>query len=263
MIALPASVLRGKPRQRGRRPLRLVSLALAAIALIVPSMAASASPAGAAQPHEARFVLPSMPGGGFGVDIGTMLDRKFYSVVRQRYDFSCGSAALATLLRYHYGVPADENMTFNGMWEKGDQEAIRKSGFSLLDMKRYLAARGLATEGFKVTLDQIAQARAPGIALTVTKGYRHFVVVKGVTDRDVLVGDPSRGMVRYSRAQFNKIWDGLYFVITSARAVGQDSFNRPAQWNSVSHSPIDGMQGRAQDMEATRIAVPQPLMGDY
>jgi len=215
-----------------------------------------------AQAQRAAFVMPSMPGGGFGVEMATMLDRRFYSVVRQRYDFSCGSAALATLMRYHYGIQVDEQATFAGMWDKGDQEAIRKSGFSLLDMKRYLGAHKLDTQGFKVTLDQIGKTGVPGIALTVTRGYRHFVVIKGVSATEVLVGDPSRGMVRYSREQFGKIWDGLFFVITSARHVGEASFNRAAQWRVVGRPPIGGAQSRPIDQESIRIASTLPYLGE-
>src|SRR3546814_13412897 len=65
----------------------------------------------------------------------TWWDIPFRSVIRQRYDFSCGSAALATLLTYHYGAPTSEAMPFRAMWEKGDREAIRKVGFSMLDMR--------------------------------------------------------------------------------------------------------------------------------
>lgn len=235
-------------------------MARGALALLVAPLAFMNIPA-AAETH-AGFIIPTMPGGGFRIDMGTMLDRKFYTVVRQQYDFSCGSAALATLLHYHYGIPANEEMTFNGMWDKGDKDAIRQSGFSLLDMKRYLAAHELETQGFRVTLDQIAATRVPGIALTVTKGYRHFVVIKGVTDQNVLVGDPSRGLIRYSRAEFAKIWDGLYFVITSAREVGMTSFNRPAQWNSTGRAPIGSMLSRPLDLETLRIAVSAPIFGE-
>ncbi len=230
-----------------------------AFGLLLPSF--GYAPSIMAQQH-AVFIIPSMPGNGFSVDMGTMLDRRFYTVIRQRYDFSCGSAALATLLHYHYGVPANEEMTFTGMWDKGDQAAIRKGGFSLLDMKRYLGSHGLETQGFRVTLDQIAKARVPGIALTVTKGYRHFVVIKGVTDQEVLVGDPSRGLVRYSRKEFGKIWDGLYFVITTSREVGQSSFNRLAQWTSIGRAPIGTMLSRPPVPETVRIGIPTPMLGE-
>ena len=210
-----------------------------------------------------HFVIPTMPGGGFNVDMSTMLDRRFYTVVRQRYDFSCGSAALATLLRYHYGVRnADEELTFNGMWEHGDQAQIKKFGFSLLDMKRYLATIGLQTQGFRVTLDQIAQTRVPGVALTTTRGYKHFVVIKGVTAEYVLVGDPARGLLRISRPEFQKMWDGLYFVVTDARQIGQSSFNRPGQWAVVGRAPLDSLVSRPVDLETLRTAIVNTVLGE-
>lgn len=219
--------------------------------------------AGPVQAQHSSFIVPSLPGGGFRVDMGTMLDRRFYSVIRQRFDYSCGSAALATLMRYHYGIAVGEEDTFTGMWEQGDQAAIRTAGFSLLDMKRYLAAHALETEGFRVTLDQIASTGVPGIALTITKGYRHFVVIKGVSGENVLVGDPSRGLIRYTRAEFGKIWDGLYFVITSARAVGQASFNRAAQWAVVGNAPLGGPLSRPVDSDVVRLGSTAPVLGEF
>lgn len=210
-----------------------------------------------------HFVIPTMPGGGFYVDMSTMLDRRFYTVVRQRYDFSCGSAALATLLRYHYGVRnADEELTFNGMWEHGDQAQIKKFGFSLLDMKRFLETIKLQTQGFRVTLDQIAQTRVPGIALTTTRGYKHFVVIKGVSKDYVLIGDPSRGLLRISRPEFEKMWDGLFFVITDARQIGQSSFNRAGQWAMVGHVPFGALSSRPVDLDTLRTAITNPVLGE-
>jgi predicted double-glycine peptidase len=242
-----------QPRLRIQASLRLAG-PLAMISACALSASVSA--------QTTHFVLPGMPGGGFNADISTMLDRRFYSVVRQQFDFSCGSAALATLLHYHYGIPANEDTTFNGMWDNGDQEAIRRSGFSLLDMKRYLASTGLETQGFRVTLDQIAETGIPGIALTVTEGYRHFVVIKGVSPGAVLVGDPSRGLRYYTREEFTEIWDGLFFVITDARETGRASFNRAAQWAAVPPAPVGGAFGRPMEREALRIATPALVLGE-
>ncbi|WP_204283799.1 C39 family peptidase, partial [Klebsiella pneumoniae] len=66
----------------------------------------------------------------------------FRTVVRQQYDYSCGSAAVATLLRYHYGRPTVESDVFSAMWRSGDQAQIKRAGFSMLDMKRYLDSQG-------------------------------------------------------------------------------------------------------------------------
>lgn len=82
-----------------------------------------------------------------------MEDLRYATVVRQRYDFSCGSAALATLLRYHYALDATEESVFRGMWSNGDREQIKRVGFSLLDVKGFLAAHNLRANGYKVSPD--------------------------------------------------------------------------------------------------------------
>jgi len=185
-----------------------------------------------------RFAAASGPIADYQVPVASMLARKFATVVRQQYDFSCGSAALATLLRYHYGLPRSETDVFTGMWRQGDQAQIRRVGFSLLDMKRYLADHQLRADGYKVTLDAIAGRKLPGIALITVKGYRHFVVVKGITADQVLLGDPSLGLKAVPRAQFQAMWNGIYFVLTSAPQVGASNFNGPRQWQPIARAPV-------------------------
>jgi predicted double-glycine peptidase len=164
------------------------------------------------------------------VPVRSMAETKFNTVVHQRYDFSCGSAALATLLHFHYGGSQDEEATFRGMWAKGDRDQIRRLGFSLLDMKRYLASLGLSSDGFKVGLDQIAKTHIPGIALITIRNYRHFVVVKGLNADEVLLGDPATGLRAMRRADFVKNWNGIYFVLNSEVERGRAHFNTPYQW---------------------------------
>lgn len=185
-----------------------------------------------------RFAGASGAIADYQVPVASMLARKFATVVRQQYDFSCGSAALATLLRYHYGLPRSEADVFTGMWRQGDQASIRKVGFSLLDMKRYLADNRLQADGYKVTLDAIATRRLPGIALITYKGYRHFVVVKGITPTSVLLGDPSLGLHAIPRAQFQAMWNGVYFVLNSATPVGESNFNGIRQWQPLARAPV-------------------------
>ena len=86
--------------------------------------------------------LPDVADGSANVSTTSVAERKFKEIVRQQFDFSCGSAALATLLTYHYNRPTDEMTAFRYMYEKGDQEKIAQAGFSLLDMKGYLASLG-------------------------------------------------------------------------------------------------------------------------
>src|SRR6476620_10850456 len=76
--------------------------------------------------------LPIAGGARFNIPVHSLKELKFISTTRQQYDFSCGSAALATLLTHHYGYPVSEQQAFAEMFLGGDQRRIRQEGFSLL-----------------------------------------------------------------------------------------------------------------------------------
>lgn len=184
-------------------------------------------------PHGSTLSLAS---GDYALPVKSMVERRYLTVVRQQYDFSCGSAALATLLRYHYGDPQNEQTIFVGMWKEGDREQIRRLGFSLLDMKRYLNARGITADGYVVTLADIERTGIPGIALIDMKGYKHFVVIKGVANGQVLVGDPSLGIRLIEEEHFRSMWNGILFALGDAVERGKSSFGRDEEWGLVARS---------------------------
>lgn len=185
-----------------------------------------------------RFVSGTGPTTDFSVPVGSVIERRYAGVIRQRYDFSCGSAALATLLRYSYDYDVAEDQAFRGMWARGDQDAIRRVGFSLLDMKRWLASRGIAADGYKVALDQIARAGVPGIALIAVKNYKHFVVLKGVRGGEVLLADPSAGLTVMPQAEFLRTWNGIFFVLAGDQPRARRGFNNDLHWAAYARAPI-------------------------
>ena len=208
-----------------------------------------------------RFLAPAGPAGEVILPVQSFVDRKFDGVIRQRYDFSCGSAALATLLRYHYDLQVGEDDAFRGMWDKGDRAQIRRLGFSLLDMKRWLASHQLAADGYRVSLEKIAQTGVPGIALISIKNYRHFVVIKGVRRDEVLLGDPSNGLSIMPRAEFERAWNGIYFVLSEDQARARGRFNRDAQWVAFTRAPIGGRFADPVSQQA--LSLTNPFYGDF
>ena len=172
------------------------------------------------------------------VPVISFKEQRFYGVVQQRYDFSCGSAALATLLSHHHGQPTDEKSVFEAMYALGDPDKIRRQGFSLFDMKRYLASRGLKADGLRMTLEQLETARVPGIALTTVNGYRHFVVIKGLSEREVLVGDPALGLKAWPRQTFEAGWNGVLFVIHDGRDLLGERFDAADAWGLRAPPPL-------------------------
>ena len=95
-------------------------------ALLLGAMLALALPAGI---HAQVALNEGGVGGLTSIQVTTWRDIPFRGVIRQKYDYSCGSAALATLLRYHYNLDVDEARIFRAMYATGDQAKIRKVGF--------------------------------------------------------------------------------------------------------------------------------------
>lgn len=219
-------------------------------------LAGAAAPFGAPAAAQPTFMAGASPLGDLVLHSDTFLDRRFAEVVRQRYDFSCGSAALATLLRFGYGYRVREDNAFRGMWAEGDRDQIRRLGFSLLDMKRWLASEGLAADGYKVSLDDVAKTGLPGIAMITTSGYRHFVVVRGVTGGEVLVADPSAGVQIMDRDTFAKAWNGVYFVLNGETERGKQGFNRARHWQAYSRPPVSGMFTAPLSDQALALSTP-------
>ncbi len=184
-------------------------------------------------------MIPGMIAGGGSarIKVASIKERRFKATVRQQYDYSCGSAALATLLTYHYDDPVSEELTFKYMWDHGEQEKIRHEGFSLLDIKEYLEANGYRANGYVVPLEKLVEVGIPAIALIQENGYNHFVVVKGVKDGKVLVGDPSVGSRIIPRADFEKMWtNGILFAIIGRRE--QAIFNDGKDWQIRPKAPL-------------------------
>ncbi|CAE6868547.1 hypothetical protein R75461_08436 [Paraburkholderia nemoris] len=176
-------------------------------------------------------------GGYYSLHVTSLKEARFKRTIRQQYDFSCGSAALATLLTYQYNTPTTEQTVFAAMFESGDQDKIRNEGFSLLDIKRYLEAHGFLADGYDLPLEKLEQAQTPAIVLITDHGYHHFVVVKGVRNGRVLVGDPTTGTRVMSRESFEQKWqDRVLFVIHNRHE--QAKFNDSQDWHVAPEAPL-------------------------
>jgi predicted double-glycine peptidase len=141
---------------------------------------------------------------------------KYHNIVRQAFDFSCGSAALVTVLNYHLGVMVNEQQAMEGMLEKGEKEKIiERRGFSLLDMKRYVGSLGLSGAGFRAEIKDLMTLTEPAIVPIDYAGSKHFVVLRGIRDGVVFLADPSAGNIVFSVEEFARWWDkNTLFIIS-------------------------------------------------
>jgi predicted double-glycine peptidase len=90
-----------------------------------------------------------------------------------------------------------------------------------------------------MSYDALAKLNRPSIVLLSLKGYKHFVVVKGVRQGTVVIGDPVRGLQKMPAADFAKSWNGIVLAITKPPEGVQPLYNLAIDWNPWSTAPID------------------------
>jgi predicted double-glycine peptidase len=196
----------------------------------------------------AGFAVPAgagslfLDGVGFGgaavtMNLKSFQEKKYQATIAQQYDFSCGSAALASLLTYNYNMPVSEQEVFQSMFENGEKKIIAESGFSLLDIKNYLARRGLESNGYRAPLAKLAEVRVPAIVLINVRGYSHFVVLDGIQDGWVLLSDPANGMRTEPIGEFEGQWTGIFFLILTNAEEAQKRFNEHDRWAAAPLPP--------------------------
>ncbi|WP_025127412.1 C39 family peptidase [Pseudomonas sp. PH1b] len=164
--------------------------------------------------HAAQMAVAGLPGGGLIFkQVQSVRERKFSDIVEQKTDFSCGAAALATILRQAYWLDVNEEQVIKGMLMNSDQKLVQTQGFSMLDMKRYAESIGMRARGYRIPPEKLEAVTIPVVVLMEIRGYKHFVVMQRAQKDWVYIGDPVLGHKRYTHEDFVKGWNGIVFAI--------------------------------------------------
>ena len=152
------------------------------------------------------------------VQIKPALEDQFRGIVRQAYDYSCGSAALTTLLNGYVGTQLNEQQTMSGLLRYGEYDRIiERRSFSLLDMKRFVAALGMESGGYRGEFSDLVKQGQPAIVPISYAGFKHFVVYKAYKNGRVYVADPALGNISFDEERFKEVWENnTLFLINVA-----------------------------------------------
>ncbi len=143
-------------------------------------------------------------------------DLLWKDIDRQGYDYSCGSASLATLVNGYFGDRIPENIMLAVLvknLEKAEYADRAKNGFSLLDLKKAAAVFGYSVIGVKLQPEAIFELKGPIIIVLRQDSWEHFAVLKGVYSDKVFLADPARGNTRMPLFAFFDQWDGTALVL--------------------------------------------------
>ncbi len=175
------------------------------------------------------------------------LEIKNAGIVKQKKDFSCGSGALATILKYYYNEKIKEEDILNWLFDKKNvgadyiEKLNKKISISFYDLKLFAQENGYEAPGFALSPKALNNLRHPVIIYLDIRGNEHFSVFKGISDRFVHLADPTFGNIRMRTHKFKKSFDtrddrhlqGRILGILGDKEVNEDFFKIPPRTDLV------------------------------
>lgn len=135
-------------------------------------------------------------------------------VVMQSTNYSCGPAALATVLN-NLGINATEQ-------ELVILAGTDESGTTLYGLMQAAQAKGLNAVGMKLSVDEL---KKDDIVFLNIDEYTHYSIIKEVTYKSVKLADPSLGNIIIPKKEFKRIYSGNVLVITDLNTSIMDLCN--------------------------------------
>ncbi len=124
------------------------------------------------------------------------------NIEKQDEDYSCGSAAVATILRSFYHEQVTEKDILAHVIKMGEDGTA-----SFADLEKAVAHYGFKAIGLSVSFEQLMQLKIPALVYLQYREKEHFSVVRGIADDGrVRLGDPSWGNRTFSSYQFSRMW---------------------------------------------------------
>ncbi len=172
----------------------------------------------------------------------TALKRK--NVVMQQRDYSCGAAALATLMYYHWGDHVTETELILDTIRMLTLEEMREryeNGLTLSDLRRLAVRQGYLSTIGRLEFEKLAKSKVPLLVGIVVNEFDHFVVYRGNDRKYVYLADPTLGNVRTLIPEFKKQWqkNAVLVVVKKGR--------NPQKQSMVLLQPEEKKLGRLND----------------
>ena len=145
------------------------------------------------------------------------------NIVMQKRDYSCGAAALATILRHFWCDPVNEQNVLVAIGDVLTVEEIQdrvKKGMAISDLRRAAVKMGYLSSIGTMSFEDLCGSKVPLIVPLKLNEYDHFVVYRGVCGNRVYLADPIRGNVRPTIAEFCCQWQKNAILAVAKPGVG-------------------------------------------
>ncbi|MFR6019244.1 MAG: peptidase domain-containing ABC transporter [Paraclostridium sordellii] len=134
--------------------------------------------------------------------------KKYYCI--KQYDYKdCGCACLATICKtYGLKYPISKIREVSG---------TDKDGTSALGVIKAAEKLGFSAKGVKANKpeDIFSEIPLPAIAhVVIDNTMLHYIVIHKISEKEIIVADPAKGIVKYKPIDFFNIWTGILIILT-------------------------------------------------
>lgn len=141
--------------------------------------------------------------------------KRYYCIKQHDYK-DCGCACLATICR-QYGL----KYPISKIREVAGTDKFGTSALGIIQASEKL---GFSAKGVKANNpeDIFGEIPLPAIAhVVIDKTMLHYVVIHKISEKEIIVADPGKGIVKYKPNDFFNIWTGVLLIMTPT-----SSFNK-------------------------------------
>lgn len=129
-----------------------------------------------------------------------------YPVIKQYDQVDCGPACLLSILKFYKG-----NTSLVHLREMMNTSV---NGSTMLDLVNSAKEIGFHAFGASGEYEDLMKEHLPCIAhVVIDNQLQHFVVVYKINAKEVLIGDPGKGLYKLSKNQFLEIWKSKAVVL--------------------------------------------------
>lgn len=133
--------------------------------------------------------------------------KKYYCIKQHDYK-DCGCACLATICKtYGLKYPISKIREVAG---------TDKNGTSALGVIKAAEKLGFSAKGVKANQpeDIFSEIPLPAIAhVVIDNTMLHYVVIHKINEKEIIVADPAKGIVKYKPIDFFNIWTGVLIIL--------------------------------------------------
>lgn len=121
------------------------------------------------------------------------------TLVLQHDQSDCGVACLLSLIQYYQGTSSLEKLR--------ELSGTTKQGTTLLGLYQAANQLGFDAQGNEADIQALIEHGEPVVLHVVIEGrLQHYIVCYGFNDGKFIIGDPAKGIVKYTTEKLDTIW---------------------------------------------------------